>query len=40
MGETLKDALDTVYADAARITFKNAYYRDDIGARALSAFKN
>ena len=40
VGETLKDALDTVYADAARITFKNAYYRDDIGARALSAFKN
>lgn len=40
VGDTLKEALDAAYADAARITFKNAYYREDIGARALSAFEN
>ena len=40
VGDTLDSALETAYADVKRITFKNAYYRDDIGARALSAFKD
>lgn len=40
VGDTLDSALETAYADVKGITFKNAYYRDDIGARALSAFKD
>ena len=34
---TLKEAIDTAYENASRITFENAYYRKDIGARALKA---
>ena len=34
---TLQEAIDTAYENAARITFENAYYRTDIGARALKA---
>ena len=34
---TLKEAIDTAYENAAKITFENAYYRKDIGARALKA---
>ncbi|MBE6029777.1 MAG: phosphoribosylamine--glycine ligase [Clostridiales bacterium] len=34
---TLKEAIDTAYENAARIQFENAYYRKDIGARALKA---
>ena len=34
---TLQEAIDTAYENAAKITFENAYYRTDIGARALKA---
>ena len=36
---TLKAALDTAYARVERISFENAYYRHDIGARALKAYE-
>lgn len=34
-GKTLKEALDKAYAAAAKIKFEGAYYRRDIGAKAL-----
>ena len=39
IGETLQQAIDKAYAAAAKVQFKNAYYRKDIGQRALSASK-
>ncbi len=36
LGNTLKDAYETAYDAAQRVTFKNAYYRTDIGKRVLS----
>ena len=36
-GDTLREAIDKAYAQAARVTFDNAYCRKDIGARALKA---
>ena len=35
--DTLKEALDRAYELAGRISFENAFYRRDIGARALRA---
>ncbi len=35
--DTLKEALEAAYALTGRISFENAYYRRDIGARALKA---
>ncbi|MBQ4296911.1 MAG: phosphoribosylamine--glycine ligase, partial [Clostridia bacterium] len=35
--DTLGEALDRAYADAARIRFENAYYRRDIGKKAREA---
>ena len=35
--DTLGEALDRAYADAARIRFENAYYRRDIGEKARKA---
>ncbi len=35
--DTLREALDASYAAARRISFRDAYYRRDIGARALQA---
>ena len=35
--DTLREALDASYAAVRRISFKDAYYRRDIGARALRA---
>ncbi|MCF0141943.1 MAG: phosphoribosylamine--glycine ligase, partial [Parasporobacterium sp.] len=35
--DTLKEALDTAYERVSRVHFDNAYYRHDIGARALAA---
>ncbi len=34
-GETLREAVDRAYAAAAQVHFENAYYRRDIGRRAL-----
>ncbi|MDO4852300.1 MAG: phosphoribosylamine--glycine ligase [Clostridia bacterium] len=36
-GETLEKALDTAYARVKKISFANAFYRSDIGARAKKA---
>ena len=38
-GNTLKDAVDSAYNRVRLIEFKNAFYRKDIGARALAANK-
>ena len=39
VADTLKDAIDAAYDLVKTITFGNAYYRHDIGARALAADK-
>ncbi|MBQ4640087.1 MAG: phosphoribosylamine--glycine ligase [Clostridia bacterium] len=36
-GDTLKDAIDTAYDMTKKVHFRNAYYRKDIGKRALQA---
>ena len=36
-GDTLNDAIDNAYAAVEKVSFKNAYYRKDIGKRALQA---
>ena len=35
--DSLKEAIDKAYADVEKIHFDNAYYRHDIGARAMKA---
>ena len=37
IGDTLKGAIDKAYNQIDKVTFENAYYRHDIGARALLA---
>ena len=37
VGDTLKDALFTAYDRVCRVRFDNAFWRKDIGARALKA---
>ena len=37
LGDSLQEAIDQAYAQAAQVTFANAYCRKDIGARALRA---
>ncbi len=37
VADTLKEAVDKAYKYAGKIHFENAYYRKDIGARALAA---
>ena len=37
LGDSLQEAIDQAYAQAAQVTFENAYCRKDIGARALRA---
>ena len=37
LGDTLKDAIDNAYALVKEVHFENAYYRHDIGTRALKA---
>ena len=39
VSDSLEDALKKAYSDVKNITFENAYFRGDIGARALSALK-
>ena len=36
-GNTLKEAIDTAYKMTEKVHFQNAYYRKDIGKRALQA---
>ena len=38
--DTLADAIDGAYADTSKVSFKNAFFRRDIGKRALMALKN
>ena len=38
-GNTLKEALDLAYRRVGTVQFENAFYRRDIGARALAAGK-
>ena len=38
-GDTLREALDTAYARTERIHFEKAFYRHDIGKRAMLAGK-
>ncbi len=38
-GNTLSEAIDKAYANVPKVTFENAFYRHDIGARALKAIK-
>lgn len=37
VGDTLQAAVETAYQEAPRVKFSNAYYRKDIGQRALQA---
>ena len=37
LGDTLEEAIEKAYAQAANVKFENAYCRRDIGARALQA---
>ena len=37
VADTLKDAIEGAYAMVKTIQFENAYYRNDIGQRALRA---
>jgi phosphoribosylamine--glycine ligase len=37
--DTLPAAIDAAYAMARRVTFENAYYRHDIGAKAMKAYE-
>ncbi|MBQ8649585.1 MAG: phosphoribosylamine--glycine ligase [Clostridia bacterium] len=39
VGDSLKQAIDKAYGNVEKISFKNAYYRRDIGAKALKAGK-
>ena len=39
-GNTLEDAIREAYRKTAQVGFENAFYRKDIGARALAAKKN
>jgi phosphoribosylamine--glycine ligase len=38
IGDTLSDAIDNAYANVPKVNFANAFYRKDIGARALKAY--
>ena len=37
LGDTLEDAINNAYAEVPKVTFDNAYYRKDIGKKALNA---
>ena len=39
IGDTLADAIDKAYINVPKVKFDNAFYRHDIGARALKAIK-
>jgi len=40
VGKSLGDAIDASYAMVKKVSFGNAYYRKDIGARAMAAVKD
>ncbi|MEQ8202092.1 MAG: phosphoribosylglycinamide synthetase C domain-containing protein [Syntrophomonadaceae bacterium] len=35
-GGSIREAIDTVYREAAKVSFEDMHYRRDIGRRALS----
>jgi phosphoribosylamine--glycine ligase len=37
-GETLKEAIDAAYTNVSKVHFENAFYRKDIGQRAMLVF--
>ncbi len=39
IGDSLKSAIDKAYANVPKVHFANAFYRSDIGAKALKAIK-
>ncbi len=39
LGDTLSDAIEEAYANVPAVRFENAFYRHDIGAKALKAIK-
>ena len=39
-GKTVKEAVEKCYREISNVTFENAYYRKDIGKRAIEAEKN
>ena len=39
-GKTVKEAVEKCYREISHVTFENAYYRTDIGKRAIQAEKN
>ncbi len=39
IGDSLSEAIDNAYANVPKVTFENAFYRHDIGAKALKAIK-
>ncbi len=39
-GDTLGDAIDAAYADVNKVHFDNAFYRKDIGKRAMEVFNH
>ena len=39
VGDGLSDAIDKAYANVPKVGFSNAFYRKDIGAKALKAIK-
>ena len=40
IADTLEEAISTAYSYVKTISFDNAYYRNDIGQKALAAKKN
>ena len=40
LGKTLSVAIDSAYADVKKVHFDNAFYRKDIGKRAMEVFNN
>ncbi len=40
LGKTLGDAIDAAYLDVKKVHFDNAFYRKDIGKRAMEVFNN
>ena len=40
IADTLPEAIDAAYAKVKTVHFENAYYRNDIGKRAMEAYKN
>jgi phosphoribosylamine--glycine ligase len=40
VGDTLPQAVDAAYEQVKKVHFDNAYYRNDIGARALKAIND